>query len=65
MTFELCPYQERPVGGERGSPNSVSHTSGTLEALPDDQRMVVILRRYDDLSYAEIAGIMDCSVFVV
>jgi RNA polymerase sigma-70 factor (ECF subfamily) len=33
-----------------------------IKQLPETQRMVILLRRYDKLSYDEIAEIMDCSV---
>ena len=33
-----------------------------LQNLPENQRMALILKRYDNLSYQEIADIMDCSV---
>jgi RNA polymerase sigma-70 factor, ECF subfamily len=33
-----------------------------LQGLPESQRMAMILKRYDDLSYGEIARILDCSV---
>jgi len=33
-----------------------------LQNLPENQRMAVILKRYDDLSYEEIARVMGCSV---
>ena len=33
-----------------------------LQSLPENQRMAVILKRYDDLSYEEIARVMGCSV---
>jgi len=36
-----------------------------LQDLPANQRMAIILKRYDDLSYEEIARIMDCSVSAV
>ncbi len=36
-----------------------------LQSLPENQRMAVILKKYDDLSYQEIAGILDCSVSAV
>ena len=36
--------------------------SHTLQNLPENQRMALILKRYDNLSYHEIANIMDCSV---
>jgi len=39
--------------------------SEALQSLPENQRMAVILKRYDDLSYAEIAQIIGCSVSTV
>jgi len=39
--------------------------SDALQSLPDNQRMALILRRYDDLSYEEIAQIIGCSVSAV
>ena len=36
-----------------------------LQRLPENQRMALVLKRYDDLSYAEIAGILNCSVSAV
>jgi RNA polymerase sigma-70 factor (ECF subfamily) len=39
--------------------------SEALQSLPDNQRMALILKRYDGLSYNEIAGILNCSVSAV
>ena len=39
--------------------------SEALQSLPDNQRMALILKRYDNLSYVEIAKIMECSVSAV
>lgn len=36
-----------------------------LQSLPENQRMALILKRYDNLSYHEIAKIMECSVSAV
>jgi RNA polymerase sigma-70 factor, ECF subfamily len=36
-----------------------------LQQLPENQRLAVILRRYDDLSYEEIARILGCSISAV
>jgi len=33
-----------------------------IDALPEIQRMAIVLRRYDDVSYEEIAEILDLSV---
>ena len=39
--------------------------SDALQGLPENQRMALILKRYDNLSYGEIAKIMECSVSAV
>jgi RNA polymerase sigma-70 factor (ECF subfamily) len=39
--------------------------SEALQGLPDNQRMALVLKRYDDLSYQEIAKILNCSVSAV
>jgi RNA polymerase sigma-70 factor (ECF subfamily) len=39
--------------------------SDALQSLPDNQRMALVLKRYDDLSYAEISQIIGCSVSAV
>jgi len=36
-----------------------------LQCLPENQRMALILKRYDDLSYQEIAKVIGCSVSAV
>jgi len=36
-----------------------------LQALPENQRIALILRRYGGLSYQEISGVLDCSVSAV
>jgi len=39
--------------------------SDALQSLPQNQRMAMILKRYDNLSYQEIAQIIGCSVSAV
>jgi len=39
--------------------------SQALQSLPDNQKMAVILKRYDELSYQEIAQVIGCSVSAV
>jgi len=39
--------------------------SDALQSMPENQRMALILKRYDDLSYQEIAQIIGCSVSAV
>jgi RNA polymerase sigma-70 factor, ECF subfamily len=39
--------------------------TSALQSLPENQRMALILKRYDGLSYEEIARILNCSVSAV
>jgi len=39
--------------------------SDALQTLPENQRMALILKRYDNLSYDEIGRVMGCSVSAV
>ena len=39
--------------------------TNALQSLPDNQRMALVLKKYDDLSYQEIAKILNCSVSAV
>jgi len=39
--------------------------SDALQSLPENQRMAIILKRYDGLSYQEIGQIIGCSVSAV
>ncbi|MGZ3524201.1 MAG: RNA polymerase sigma factor [Thermodesulfobacteriota bacterium] len=39
--------------------------SDALQSLPENQRMAMVLKRYDDLSYQEIGQIIGCSVSAV
>jgi len=39
--------------------------SDALQRLPENQRMALVLKRYDGLSYQEIAQIIGCSVSAV
>lgn len=36
--------------------------TAALQALPENQRMALVLKRYDNLSYKEISRILGCSV---
>ncbi|MCC7293386.1 MAG: sigma-70 family RNA polymerase sigma factor [Phycisphaerales bacterium] len=53
----------------RGSPDEVHEMQeavrSALEALPESQRAVVVLRHYHDLPYREIAEVMEISVGAV
>jgi RNA polymerase sigma-70 factor (ECF subfamily) len=39
--------------------------TNALQALPENQRIALILKRYDDLSYQEISRVLGCSVSAV
>lgn len=62
--------EEMQLRDERNSrPDSAlleTELQGAIEdaiaALPETQRMAVVLRRYEELSYEEIAGVLDQSV---
>jgi RNA polymerase sigma-70 factor (ECF subfamily) len=56
-----------PIPGK--NPSDASDLSDLSDAiaravgeLPEEQRAVVVLAEYHDLSYAEIAAVMQCSV---
>lgn len=62
--------EERPIKDERALAPDASlleqELQGAIEAaithLPETQRLAVVLRRYDELSYEEIAEVLDQSV---
>ena len=72
----LIPLQAEPDGeemqlkDEHGQAPDASLLEGELQGaiesaigeLPDSQRMAVVLRRYEELSYEEIADVLDQSV---
>jgi RNA polymerase sigma-70 factor (ECF subfamily) len=39
--------------------------SNALQALPENQRLALILKRYEDLSYEEISSVLGCSISAV
>jgi RNA polymerase sigma-70 factor (ECF subfamily) len=62
--------EERPIKDERAIAPDASLLEQELQRaiesaiaqLPETQRMAVVLRRYDDLSYEQIANVLDQSV---
>jgi len=36
-----------------------------IESLPDDQRLAIVMREYQDFNYEEIASVLKCSVGAV
>jgi RNA polymerase sigma-70 factor (ECF subfamily) len=62
--------EERPIKDERATAPDAALLEQELQRaiesaiaqLPETQRMAVVLRRYDDLSYEQIADVLDQSV---
>ena len=77
LRFFHSDTDEQAVGEENFSNGSPSpedlllarersrQITSALQSLPENQRMALILKRYDDLSYEEIARILNCSVSAV
>jgi RNA polymerase sigma-70 factor (ECF subfamily) len=76
LLFSQSPAEEGRISDEQGnvSPSAEDlllaeersrQISLALQNLPENQRMALILKRYDNLSYHEIAKIMECSVSAV
>ena len=74
--FQNAPESKHPENETLfdGSPNPEDlllarernrQITNALQALPENQRIAVILKRYDDLSYEEISRIIGCSVSAV
>jgi len=65
-TFEETPSDSAPSAEDLLLEKERSRQiSDALQSLPDNQRMALVLKRYDDLSYQEIAQIIGCSVSAV
>jgi RNA polymerase sigma factor (sigma-70 family) len=52
---------ERLPGGEPGPEPPDTELHGALAALPDKQRGAVVYRYLADLSYADVAALLECS----
>jgi len=77
LRFFQADTDEQRVGGEDFSDGSPSpedlllarersrQITAALQSLPENQRMALVLKRYEDLSYEEIARILNCSVAAV
>ena len=60
------PDENRPEPCEAAMSAEKQRMIGeALKRLPESQRLVILLKRYDDLSYEEIAEIMSCSIQAV
>ena len=66
------PYTEEDFSDSSPSPEDLllarersRQINNALQSLPENQRMALILKRYDNLSYEEICRILDCSISAV
>jgi RNA polymerase sigma-70 factor (ECF subfamily) len=60
--FELLNFTEESAEDRMIKKQSHSRVRDMLDQLPEDQREVIILRHYADMSFKEIANLTDCSI---
>jgi RNA polymerase sigma-70 factor (ECF subfamily) len=61
MDMELLPVQH-DIEGDLVRQETLQRLHGLVQQLPPKQRQVLIMARYQDLSYAEIADILSMSM---
>ena len=60
--FEVLNFSEPGADQKMMSGQSHDRVRKMVDMLPDDQREVIILRHYADLSFKEIADLTSCSI---
>ena len=60
--FEVLNFYEAGIDEKMMQMQSHARVSKMLDMLPDDQKQVIIMRHYADLSFKEIAKLTDCSI---
>lgn len=60
--FEVINFSEDGVDRRMMQRQSHDRVREMLDRLPEDQREVIILRHYAELSFKEIAAMTDCSI---
>lgn len=60
--FEVLNFTEESAEDKMIKQQSHSRVREMLDKLPEDQREVIILRHYADMSFKEIAQITNCSI---
>jgi RNA polymerase sigma factor (sigma-70 family) len=60
--FEVLNFSEPSVEERMIESQSSERVRKMIDLLPEDQREVIILRHYADLSFKEIAGVTKCSI---
>ena len=60
--FEVLNFTEDCAETRMIKRQSYNRVKDMLDLLPEDQREVIILRHYADMSFKEIAAITNCSI---
>jgi RNA polymerase sigma-70 factor (ECF subfamily) len=60
--FEVLNFTEDSAETRMMKKQSYNRVKDMLDQLPEDQREVIILRHYADMSFKEIASITNCSI---
>ena len=60
--FEVLNFTEESAEDKMIKKQSHNRVTDMLNRLPEDQREVIILRHYADMSFKEIAALTDCSI---
>jgi RNA polymerase sigma factor (sigma-70 family) len=60
--FEVLNFSEDGVDTRMMNEQTGNKIKNMIDLLPEDQREVIILRHYADLSFKEIAGLTGCSI---
>jgi RNA polymerase sigma factor (sigma-70 family) len=60
--FEVLNFTEDSAEDKMIKSQSHSRVKDMLDLLPEDQREVIILRHYGDMSFKEIASVTNCSI---
>ena len=60
--FEVLNFSEAGVDEKMMQNQSHDRVSKMLDMLPEDQKEVIVMRHYAELSFKEIAKLTDCSI---
>jgi RNA polymerase sigma factor (sigma-70 family) len=60
--FDVLNFSEAGVDSRMMTEQTSDKVRRMIDMLPEDQREVIILRHYADLSFKEIAQLSDCSI---
>ena len=60
--FEVLNFSEAGVDEKMMQSQSHDRVSKMLDLLPEDQKEVIVMRHYAELSFKEIAKLTDCSI---